>query len=62
MAWIARNKKSNGLVIFAVTPVWDEKWECWNYPNDEIEIDLPTDANEKLIDRHLTWEDGPIEI
>lgn len=41
---------------------------CGNYheqnacQNDEIEIDLPTDADEKLIGMHLTWEDEPVEI
>lgn len=66
MAWIARNR-DNTLVVFNDEPVFDG----YDYYRDEaVEsedftdygVELPSDADVRLIGRHITWEDEPVEI
>ena len=66
MAWIARNR-SNTLIVFNDKPIFDE----YEYYREEViesenfidyGVELPSDADEKLIGRHITWEDGAIEL
>lgn len=66
MAWIARNR-NNTLVVFNDEPVFDR----YDYYRDEqVEsedftdygVELPPDADEKLIGKHIDWTDGPVKI
>ena len=66
MAWIARNI-DNTLVVFDNKPVFDG----YKYYRDEqIEsedftdygVELPLDADEKLIGKHIDWTDEPVKI
>ena len=66
MTWIARNR-NNTLVVFNDKPVFDgfeyyreEVVESENFIDYGVE--LPSDADEKLIGRHIDWTDGPVEI
>lgn len=66
MAWIARNK-NNTLVVFNDEPIFDgfeyyreEVVESENFIDYGVE--LPSNADEKLIGRHITWEDGHVKI
>lgn len=68
MAWIARNAGVNQLLhVFDDIP--HREINSWCY-DDSIEgesftffgVELPSDADEKLIGRHITWEDEPIEL
>lgn len=60
MAWIARNK-NNDVNVYARKP-WRNTslniWDCYNWHY----VRLSSDADEKLIGRHLAWEDEPVEI
>lgn len=68
MAWIARNK--DGILNIFEKEVNSDKYGRWrhneliafNVYDDNFGIILPSDADEKLIGRHLTWEDEPVEI
>lgn len=58
MAWIARSK-TGILYIFPYRPLRGRvSWICC----DTDDIKLPLDADEKLIGRHIMWEDEPVEI
>ena len=66
MAWIARNR-DNTLVVFNDEPVFDG----YDYYRDEVVesedftdygVELPSDADEKLIGKHISWEDNPVEL
>ena len=69
MAWIVRN--SNGALRISNNKPERINHRYWgfsveNVMNDEYAditfIKLPFDADTKLIGRHLTWEDEPVEI
>lgn len=65
MAWIARDK-DNDLYVFEDKPIRRED-NVWVPPYKSACIDspyikLPFDADERLIGRHITWEDEPIEL
>lgn len=69
MAWIARDKWDNpemGLLIFNERPIRENELCYWYVNGDYNIIDygiaLPSDADEKLIGRRITWEDEPVEI
>ena len=78
MAWLARNLdgtilifnrkpsrcgrynikvKKDGYWGFISNNIFDE-----HQFDDCISIKLPFDADEKLIGKHITWEDEPVEI
>lgn len=61
MAWIARTKWGF-LNIYENCPEkrQDEVWKP--EPFDSCCLELPSDADEKLIGRHITWMDEPVEI
>lgn len=66
MAWIARNAMAftgKTLCLFKEKPIRSENSNNWiiGTPNNYY-CALPLDADEKLIGRHLTWEDEPVEI
>lgn len=76
MAWIVREKETpQNLVVFENKPQRD-KMSMFNSAFDRYEvdvwidmasdavygIDIPSDADEKLIGKHITWEDEPVEI
>ena len=71
MAWIVRN--TNGVLV--VSNNKPERFDFDGYLHwgfnvemlmddyaDTTFIQLPSDADEKLIGRHLAWEDNPVEI
>lgn len=67
MAWLARNKIKDELCIFSECP--KRLYGNWLFAefvvNDEYPnygIALPSDADEKLIGKHLNYEDEPMEI
>ena len=61
MAWIARDKDSF-LFIYKDKPTrGDMYWKSkCNHEGDYIL--MSSGADEKLIGKHLTWEDEPVEI
>lgn len=68
MAWIARDL-SEDLYVYDSKPVRDDKFYEWIIPDafryeifDFNRVELPSNADEKLIDKHITWEDEPVEI
>lgn len=71
MAWIARNFLGH-MVVSNRKPIRHIKgnggyWgfsleEVLNPYGDTTFVYLPSDAGEKLIGRHITWEDEPVEI
>ena len=63
MAWIARDGNLN-LCIFDDMPERCVSRTVWIPFYGEITdfIELPSDADEKLIGRHITWKDEPVEI
>lgn len=68
MAWIARDL-SEDLYVYDSKPVRDDEFYEWIIPDafryeifDFNRVFLPSNADEKLIGRHITWEDEPIEI
>ena len=63
MAWIARDKNLN-LCVFDYAPERDVSNEIWIPSRGECTnfIELPSDADKKLIGRHITWGDEPVEI
>ena len=69
MAWIARFRAGKALFMFKHRPRRDREGGIWCARGDEYNfglelgtLELPSDADEKLIGRHITWEDEPIEI
>lgn len=73
MAWIVRNE--NGALLISnnkperVNPK-GLKYSYWSF-NTEMFLDehvdtyfiqLPSDADEKLIGKHISWEDNPVEL
>lgn len=68
MAWIARDL-SEDLYVYDSKPVRDNGFHEWIIPDtfrckifDLNMVFLPSDADEKLIGRHITWEDNPVEL
>lgn len=67
MAWLARNEMDAVLNVFNNKPrlssfgIWASEDFC-NYNRVTLGVSLPSDADEKLIGKHITWEDEPIEI
>lgn len=66
MAWIARDSDET-LGIFGEKPTRDKfgRWRtdvAFNVYDDDFGIGLPSDADEKLIGKHITWDDEPVEI
>ena len=68
MAWIARDL-SEDLYVYDSKPVRDDGFYEWIIPDafrynifDLNRVFLPSDADEKLIGRHITWEDNPVEL
>ena len=68
MAWIARDL-SEDLYVYDSKPIRDNEYSEWIIPDairyeifDLNRVELPSDADEKLIGRHITWEDEPVEI
>lgn len=66
MAWLARNR-NNTIVVFNDRPLFgrytyyrEEQVESEDFT--DLGVSLPSDADEKLIGKHITWEDGPVEI
>ena len=58
MAWIARDKNER-LYIYSSHPERkSDEWEV--YWADAIE--LPSDADEKLIGKHIDWTDESVKI
>ena len=57
MAWIARDKDEH-LYIYRGLPQRESK--AWQSGYDMIQ--LPSDADEKLIGKHIDWKDEPVEI
>ena len=73
MAWLVRNQ--NGTLLISnnkpkcVNPK-DLKYSYWSF-NTEMLLDehadthfvqLPSDADERLIGRHVDWKDDPVKI
>lgn len=61
MAWIARTERGF-LNIYENRPEKRENGLWKPEPYDSWFINLPTDADEKLIGRHISWDDEPVEI
>ena len=69
MAWLVRNN-DGALLISNNKPVrvnnshW--RFNAETVMNDEYAdttfVKLPSDADEKLIGRHIDWKDEPVEI
>lgn len=57
MAWIARDKDER-LYIYMFFPKRESK--AWLSDFDMVE--LPSDADEKLIGKHIDWTDEPVKI
>lgn len=68
MAWITRDYDGH-LYIFDTKPERDKECCQWYIPDvgyyfafEVNMILLPDNLDEKLIDRHITWDDEPIEL
>lgn len=73
MAWLVRN--NNGVLVVSNNKpervnLKNLKCSYWSF-NTEMLLDeyadthfvqLPSDADEKLIGRHISWKDEPVEI
>lgn len=57
MAWIARDRDES-LYIYECLP--ERVSNEWLTDFDMIE--LPANADERLIGKHIDWKDGPVEI
>lgn len=68
MAWLIRDSWGD-LYVCNIKPIRDAKLRIWRFPDIKHKpfelgygIELPSDADEKLIGKHLTWDDEPVEI
>lgn len=64
MAWLARDTDEI-LYIYSYKPIRENslwKTRCDNFGLESDMINLPSDADEKLIGRHISWEDEPVKI
>lgn len=64
MGWLARDKYAGQLCVFYEKPhrrklFNEDVWECDCGKFAPLNT---MDADEKLIGRHLTWEDEPVEV
>lgn len=57
MAWIARDKDERLFIYECLPERVSNKWLT-----DFEMIELPSDADEKLIGKHIDWTDKPVEI
>lgn len=73
MSWLARNKgcynEDGNLNVFKDEPIIDNYgvWSLSYYSSgdesyDDYGVSLPDDADEKLINKHISWKDKPVEI
>lgn len=69
MTWMVRN--NDGTLLISNNKPKRVNHRYWGFNvetvmNDEYAdttfIKLPSDADERLIGRHITWEDEPVEI
>ena len=65
MAWMVRNR-GGSLLIFNNKPkrgnsTWLTPFN-WVTGVTQSAIQLPSDADEKLIGRHIDWNDEPVKI
>ena len=58
MAWIARDKNERLYIYSSRSERKSNKWEV--YWADAVE--LPSDADEKLIGKHIDWNNEPVKI
>lgn len=58
MAWIARDKNKR-LYIYSSRP--ERKSDEWMVYTVNV-VELPPDADEKLIGKHIDWKDEPVKI
>ena len=67
MPWIARDKVDATLRVFENKPelscfgIWSRE-DLSSTIGVTLGVSLPSNADEKLIGKHITWEDEPIEI
>ena len=67
MAWIARDKVDATLRVFENKPeltcfgIWSRE-DLSSIIGVTLGVPLPSNADEKLIGKHIIWEDGPVEI
>ena len=67
MSWIARDKVDATLRVFENKPelscfgIWSRE-DLSSIIGVTLGVSLPSNADEKLIGKHITWEDEPIEI
>lgn len=64
MAWLARDK-DNTLVIYEGKPRRREDVGCFaisTFEDPDDSVELPSNADKKLIGRHITWDDEPVEL
>lgn len=67
MSWIARDKVDATLRVFENKPelscfgIWSRE-DLSSIIGVTLGVSLPSNADEKLIGKHITWEDGPVEI
>ena len=58
MAWIARDKNKR-LYIYSSRP--ERKFDEWMVYTVNV-VELPSDADEKLIGKHINWDNEPVKI
>lgn len=58
MAWLARDK-DNDLYVYTDKPIRDKRG-LWTSDSDFAK--LSDDADERLTNKTITWEDEPVEI
>lgn len=63
MAWIAKDKEGD-IYIYELKPSRGySRWEPKENKYGKIDmIKLPSDADEKLIGKHIDWTDEPVKI
>lgn len=64
MAWIARDKDEQRLFIYELRPARGySRWEPKENQYGELDmIELPYDADKKLVGKHIDWTDEPVKI
>lgn len=64
MAWLAKDRNGH-LFVYSSKPNRDKiEWlpHCDAFGIEDDYVKLPSDADEKLIGRHITWDDEPVKI
>lgn len=64
MAWLARDTDEI-LYIYSYEPIRENflwKTRCDNFGLESDVIVLPSNADEKLIERHISWKDNLVEL